>query len=382
MPNRSTIRILRSFICGPAFADAYRLLTPVRGFFTLVDLLIYDCVSTWIYSLAMRKVAPLFVTVTTAALLFFGLAAAICAQNPMTPVNPTMPSQERETQKDALYSEYYEHRKMPSAEHQRIAYELGKDYLRRYGGDDRDSDVKAVQKFVAEYERVRLQYELDTAYSAKNYGKAFEIGRPLLKANPADFYFLALLVEAGYENALAGDTKLNAETIDCARRAIQVLEGGKLTKADPFKSIELARGFLNFALGWFVRDQAPVEAAAAFRKAAQSDSPYRNDPQVYYRLGIAILKGEFAQLSAEYNERFGNKPPSEEQQALLARIQKLAEQAIDVYARAVALSTTPQQQEARSKILAQLTALYKSFHNNSDAGLNELIAAVLNKPLR
>ena len=32
-------------------------------------------------------------------------------------------------------------------------------------------------------------------------------------------------------------------------------------------------------------------------------------------------------------------------------------------------------------MLAQLTSLYKSFHNNSDAGLNDLIATVLSKPL-
>jgi len=54
---------------------------------------------------------------------------------------------------------------------------------------------------------------------------------------------------------------------------------------------------------------------------------------------------------------------------------------IDAYARAVALSATPQQHEARTKILEQLTALYKSFHSNSDEGLNELIATVLSKPL-
>jgi hypothetical protein len=43
--------------------------------------------------------------------------------------------------------------------------------------------------------------------------------------------------------------------------------------------------------------------------------------------------------------------------------------------------SSPQQQETKNKILAQLTALYNTFHNNSDAGLNELIATVLSKPL-
>jgi hypothetical protein len=62
-------------------------------------------------------------------------------------------------------------------------------------------------------------------------------------------------------------------------------------------------------------------------------------------------------------------------------VSDLVERTIDAYARAVALSTRPEQQEARTRILAQLTSLYKNFHSNSDAGLNELLATVLTKPL-
>ncbi len=59
----------------------------------------------------------------------------------------------------------------------------------------------------------------------------------------------------------------------------------------------------------------------------------------------------------------------------------LNEEAIDAYARAIALSTKPEQQNGRTKMLTQLTQLYKNFHNGSEAGLEELIAAVLAKPL-
>jgi hypothetical protein len=145
--------------------------------------------------------------------------------------------------------------------------------------------------------------------------------------------------------------------------------------------MEVARGFLNFAYGTFVKDEKPVEAAAAFAKAVRFDSPFRTEPMAYHRLGVAILKGEFAQLSSEYNQKFGGKPSSTEQAAMLKRLTSLVSQTIDAYARAVALSTKPEQQEARNKILGQLTTLYKNFHNGSDAGLSELIATVLSKPL-
>lgn len=299
---------------------------------------------------------------------------------PITPQNPTMTSGYADNEKEALYARFTDYKRNPNPEQQRFAYPTAKEYLRRWGGEQ-DAETKEVRHWVTEYERAMHEGDLYTAYNAKNYVKAFEIGRVFIKSDPEYFFALAILTEAGYDNVLNGNSTLNTETADYARRAIQLLEAGKVSKADPFKSMEVARGFLNFALGTFVKDEKPVEAAAAFLKAVKSDSPYRNDPAAYHRLGVTILKGEFAQLSAEYNEKFGGKPSSAEQKALLERITHLVEQTIDAYARAVALSTRPEQQEARNKILAQLTTLYKNFHNNSDEGLNELISTVLSKPM-
>ena len=323
----------------------------------------------------MRRLSPLIFAATMTALLLFCSSARVCAQR-----NPTMASQTSDELKDRLFAQFTDYKRSLNPEERRLAYPAAKDYLRKFGGDD-DSNAREVKKFITEYERVVYNGDVFTAYNAKNYAKAFELGRPHLKTDPDDFFVLAVLTEAGYENALAGNATFNEETIGYARRAIKLLEGGKVTKADPFKSMDIARGFLNSALGWFVKDQAPVEAAAAFLKALQSDALYRNDPAIYHRMGVAIIKGEFTQLSAEYNEKFGAKQGSAEQRAMLDRVLKTAERAIDAYARAVALSTKPEQQEARTKILAQLTGLYKNFHNNSDAGLDELIATVLTKPL-
>jgi hypothetical protein len=299
---------------------------------------------------------------------------------PITPQNPTMTSGYGDAEKEALYARFTDYKRNPNAEQQRYAYPTAKEYLRRWGGEQ-DAETKEVRHWVTEYERAMHEDALYAAYNAKNYAKTFEIGRAFIKSDPEYFFALAILTEAGYDKGLTGDSSLNAETAEYARRAIQLLEAGKVSKADPFKSIEVARGFLNFALGSFVKDEKPVEAAAAFLKAVKSDSPYHTDPAAYHRLGVALLKGEFAQLSSEYNEKFGGKPPSAEQTALYNRITHLVEQTIDAYARAVALSTKPEQQEARNKILTQLTALYKNFHNNSDEGLNELISTVLSKPI-
>jgi len=309
------------------------------------------------------------------ALFCCGFASGTYAQR-----NPTMAEQQRDADKELLFARFIDRKRVPQSDQQRLAYEAGKEYLRRFGTDI-DPNAKEVRRFVAEYERVRRQYDIDTAYTAKNYARTFEIGRALLERQPEDFYVLGTLAEAGYENSLAGNSSLNVETIGYAKRALKLLDDGKVTKADPFKTVDIGRGFLNFVLGNFLREKSPVEAADAFRRAVQTDSPYKTDSSAYHRMGIAILKGEFAQVSAEYNEKYVGKESSSEQTAMFQRLTQLGARAIDAYARAVALSASPQQQEARTKILEQLTALYKSFHNDSDAGLQELIETVLTKPL-
>lgn len=328
----------------------------------------------------MRKSSQIILVAITGILLVGGLTKGVSAQADGRQRNPTMASQIEDASKDQLFAQFTEYKKSLNPEDRRLAYPAAKSYLLRFGGDD-DSNAKEVRKFVTDYERAVNRDTVFAAYNAKNYAKAFELARPHLKVDADDFFALAILSEAGYENALAGNATLNAETTGYTRRAIKLLEGGKLTKADPFINMEIAKGFLNSTLGYFVKDQAPAEAAAAFLKAVQSDSIYRNDPAIYHRMGVAIIKGEFTPLSAEYNEKYGAKQASAEQQAMLKQLLHTADRAIDAYARAVALSAKPEQAEARTKILAQLTSLYKNFHNNSDAGLDELIATVLSKPL-
>ncbi len=301
-----------------------------------------------------------------------------------------MASQRFDNDKEYRFARFSEYKNDVSPEKQKRAYLAAKSYLRVYGGDN-DHYAKEAKEFVADFDMRVSQSELYPAFDARNYAKTFELGRPILRTDPENFFVLGLLAEAGYENALTGNVSLNDVTIDYLRRAIQLLEAGKVSKPDPFKNLETARGFLNLALGTFLKDKSPVEAATAFAKAIQPMSPYENDPLTYYRLGVAILKGPFAQLSAEYNEKYGAKQSSPQQQAMFEQITHLSTRAIDAYARAVALSdparslaaapVTQFTPEFRSKVLAQLTALYKSLHNDSDAGLSDLISGVLAKPL-
>jgi hypothetical protein len=308
-------------------------------------------------------------------LLVVFVSASVCfAQR-----NPTMPSQMSDSDRETLYARYLENKKVPVAERQKIAYEAARDYVKRYSGEQ-DSHLAEMRRFVNEYERVMGNFELHEAFAARKYAKVFEIGRESLKKNAENFYVLATLAQAGYAQAQAGDASLNAETIDYTKRAVALAEAEKFSNADPFASVAEARGFLNFALGWFLRGQAAADADAALVRAVKSGTRYKDDALTYNLLGIAILK-QYAQVSTEYNEKFGGKQASPEQQAMLQRVVRLSERAVDAYARAVALTTKPEQQEGRAKMMAQLTQLYKNFHNGSEEGLNDFIASVLSKPL-
>jgi tetratricopeptide (TPR) repeat protein len=294
--------------------------------------------------------------------------------------SPVMPSQERDAEKDALYGTFSGGKRVPTAEQQRIAYEAAREYLRKFA-EDKDPEVAEVKEFVAKYEKVMREQDLFKSFNAKRYDDTFKLGKQIIEREPDNFFALGVISQAGLENARAGQSTFNNETVEYLRKAIKLLDDKTITSWKPFNNHEFAQGYLNAGLGSLLKDQSPVEAAAAFLNAAKSDSQFRTDPIIYHRLGAALLKGEFAQLSAEYNQKFVNRDPSEAQRVMLDKITKVVTRAIDAYARAVALSKSPAQKELRGKILEQLTALYKGFHNGSDAGLEELIAGVLSKPI-
>jgi len=305
----------------------------------------------------------------------------LCFSQSTSPVNPTMSGTYQDNEREALYAKFNDYKRNPNPEQQQYAYSTAKEYLRIWGGEKRP-EVKEVRAWVMQYERQMHQTALYAAYDAKDYAKAFTLARPMVKSDPEYFFGLAIMTEAGYDNSMAGSKNLDGETAEYARQAIALLEAGKVTKPEPFKNMDIARSFLNYALATMVKDEAPAEAAVAYAKALKSpDNPYSKDPIAYHRLGIAIYKGQLAPLSNEYNEKFGGKQSSAEQTAMMYKLMKLSDQAIDAYARAVALMDKPEQKNARAQALTQLTTLYKAFHNNSDEGLNELIAGVLSKPM-
>jgi hypothetical protein len=310
---------------------------------------------------AMRK--PL--TLLLLAVLFLPIAIA-SAQSP-------------QEDKAALYAKFIENIK-GEADAQKLAYEQGQEYLRKYGSDN-DQYTAYIQRWLGRYEKADREFKFNNAFNAKDFPKTFELGREILIKDGDAFPVIVRLVTAGSLNAETGNTTLTDEAIGYAKKGLELITSGKVTDPKPFKVIDDARGFFNFSIGWLSRDKAPAEAVAALRRAAENGGTYKTDQATYVALAIAIGNAEYEPLAKEYREKHANKDVTPESEAMLAKIKGIAERIIDAYARAVAVSTKPEQQEQKRKVLEELTALYKQFHDNSDVGLNDLIAGVLTKPL-
>jgi hypothetical protein len=222
--------------------------------------------------------------------------------------------------------------------------------------------------------------EIDTLLAAKDYAKAFDRGRQVLASEPENFYVLTKLVQAGFDASQSGNQDFVNDAITFARKALDLLGSGKIKDPSPLGNVSAARTFHSIALATLLLERSPDESAGLFLKLIKSDE-LKSEPTMYYYYGRALLKGQYQSLVTEFKAKYEGKPETPEAKALVTRINQTVGRIVDTYARAVALSSAPEQQATKTEVLNQLTPMYKALHNNSDAGLNDLIATVLSQPI-
>lgn len=263
-----------------------------------------------------------------------------------------------------------------------VAYQAARDYLQKYA-KDKDQYVDYLTKWVMFYERDERKRNLAELINQKNFAEAYSTGAKILADEPN---YLRAQIDLGYAGYLAASAKnetYNADALRYARSAIQALESGK-TPADwaPFKGKDDTLAYLNYAVGFLTLKTNPNEAIDALLKAAQYDSDIKKTPSTYYFLAAAYEAGPYKTLSSSYQTQYAGKPETPESKAALEKLNAVMDRIIDAYARAIAASgTDPKTEQSRKEWLGQLTNYYKFRHEGSDAGINEFIAAALQKPL-
>src|SRR5260370_10286100 len=171
-----------------------------------------------------------------------------------------------------------------------------------------------------------------------------------------------------------GDANLLSESAQYAKKAIELIEAGK--PFAPVASKDQALAYLNYVIAKATVAKAPTDAIPYFLKAVRYESDLKKNPQVYNELAAAYGAGPVAKLTEDY-KKFIGQPESTESKLVLANLNQAIDRQIDAFGRAAALSTNAADKKA---IMEVLTGLYKD-RNKSEAGLTELVANILSKPV-
>jgi hypothetical protein len=256
---------------------------------------------------------------------------------------------------------------------QKIAYDAAKLYLSSCPEDPADQIAAFMKnKFVGPYEAMMkgtsLKKDFEEAVKNKKYADQMRLGKEILATEPDNSNVVIVLGVAGL-----GDESLLSESAQYTKKAIEMIDAGK--PPAPLASKDQALAYLNYTIAKSLLKTSPAEAIPYYLKAARPESDLKKTAQLYTELAGAYGEGPIAKLSEEYKAKYTVESP--ESKLALANINQVIDRQIDALARAAALTTDATNKKA---IMDVLTGLYKD-RNKSEAGLNELIASVLSKPI-
>ena len=316
--------------------------------------------------------------ITTLSVLA-ALAIPVVAQTTPAPAQ-TAPAGCSAESKQAWYNEFRQTFKT----NQPKAYELAQKYLACPAEAAEEQITAYLKNFIGLIDKAsRTPKVAEFVYDKKDYAKAFELGRQVLTDEPENVKVMTDLSYAGFLAATSKVNTYNADTLNYSKKAIQLIQAGTVPSSwAPYSGKDEALAYLNNTIGVLTIQTNPSEALPFLLKAAQLEGKLKKQPITYGYIGDAYQTGPYDRLSAEYKKLYEGKDETPESKLALENINQVIDRMIDAYARAVALSgTDPANQTSKAAWMETLTTWYKYRNNQSDAGLNEMIAGVLNKPL-
>lgn len=329
------------------------------------------------------RLLAIYASLAVIAASAFTINPAVNAQTPVKPQTPAPAAAQgacTDESKTAWYADFTKFRTTDPTK----AAEAGKKYLAACPQEE--GPIPAyLKKWIAAYDkearRGRFQPLL---YNEKKYPEALALGKEILAEEPENLRVLIDMAWGSYLAAIAlKNEALNADAVNYSKKAIQLLEANKAPEGwQPFKSKEDTLAYLYNVVGRQAVKTNPTEALNALIKSVQLETDLKKDPLNYYYIGFSYENGPYATLSGDYKTRFAGKDETPESKLALENINQVIDRIVDAYARAVALAGSDAKYAANKKEwLDTLSTWYKFRHNASDAGLNEMIASVLSKPL-
>jgi tetratricopeptide (TPR) repeat protein len=312
---------------------------------------------------------------TTAFPAFAQQPAATPQQPAATPQDPQCTPEN----KLAWYNEFRTHFKGDTAK----ANELAKKWLACPALPAEEQQATYLKTFVGLYEKANRKDQVsELVYKKKDYAKAFEIGKAVLAEEPENLKVMLDLAYAGFAAALENKTTFVPDAIAYSKKAMQMIEAGKAPeKWDPYLGKEDALAFLNNYIGRLTVQTDPAAALPSLIKVAQHESKLKKLPSTFGIIAAAYEAGPYAKMSADYKTMFGGKDETPESKLALENINQVVDRMIDAYARAVALAGTDAANQASKTAWMESLSNWYKYRHQSDAGLNEMIAGILAKPL-
>src|SRR5712692_9761013 len=272
--------------------------------------------------------------------------------------------------KSATYQKWYDNRK----DHQDVAYAAAKEYLSVCPADDSPYKT-ALKKFADAYDAITATAttakQFDDAVKNGKYAEQMRLGKLVLANDPDNTKVYIILGAAGLN-----DPSLLSDSAQYAKKAIEMIEAGKPFAPLFDSSKDKALATLNYVIASATVKNDPTAAIPFFVKALKLESDLKKNPQVYAQLAGAYGEGPVTKLANDY-KIFVGKDETPESKLALANLNQVIDRQIDALARAAAVATNPAD---KKNVMDVLTGIYKD-RNKSEAGLNELVAGILSKPL-
>lgn len=279
-------------------------------------------------------------------------------------------AQQNKESKDESYGKIAKLTQSKKDEDRDKAYQLSKDFLVRFGAEEKDEKVVKIKAFAENYRSSAFNKKLDEVKTAE----AFALGKEILQTEPDNIYVTMNLAYAGFDaQQKKKDNSFGAESVEYAKKTLSLIDAGKLPKSfQPFKDQAEATAFMYYVVGNFSLDSDYKTSAQNFYKAVGYDSKIKSD-SFPYSVIASYYEKEYAKQSADLKARYDAKTIGDDElKGAQDKLDKLLGNMIDAYARAIKLGEA-EKNASLPKWKERFAEVYK-FLKKSDAGLNEYLA--------
>jgi hypothetical protein len=242
------------------------------------------------------------------------------------------------------------------------AYQLSKEFVAAFPKENNDN-AKKVKDFI---KRARMGI-FDQAFMDKKYEKLFTIGKEILTDEPENTSVAIVLGYSGYDAMVQGNKSFTEDALKNAKLALELMEKGIVPpNFAPFTSKEEALAWLYYAIGYYSFEKDLKGSAISFYKSTLYESSLKKTSQPY-----AVIAEYYESIFESLSK--ATSPDAE-------KINKVADQMMDAYARAIKFGVTEKSPNL-DRWKQRITQIYQ-YRKKTTAGLDPFMTYIVTTPFQ